>query len=83
MNWIAHGSWLGGTFFLWAESSEAAPRKGGRKLRIPPHPQAASPDSLRAVLGDLMPAIEWEAIPMAERAILPPPPPPPSAGAGA
>ena len=70
MNWIAHGSWLGGTFFLWAESSEAAPRKGGRKLRIPPHPQAASPDSLRAVLGDLMPTIEWEAIPMAERAIL-------------
>ena len=70
MNWVVHGSWSADTFFLWAESSEAAPRKRGRKPRIPPHPHAASPDSLRTAIGGLMPSIGWEAMSTTERAIL-------------
>ncbi len=70
MNLVVHGSWSDGTFFLWAESSEAVPRKGGRKPRIPPHPHSASPDDLRTALAGLMPSIGWEAISPTERAIL-------------
>ncbi|MFC2037523.1 hypothetical protein ACFLYD_06110, partial [Chloroflexota bacterium] len=70
MNLVVHGSWSADTFFLWAESSEAAPRRRGRKPRIPPHPHAASPDSLRTVLKDLAPSVEWEATPTAERVLL-------------
>ncbi|NOR84474.1 MAG: hypothetical protein GQ526_13380, partial [Ardenticatenales bacterium] len=70
MNLVVHGSWSADTFFLWAESSEAAPRKRGRKPRIPPHPHAASPHSLRIALKDLVPSVEWEAMPTAERVFL-------------
>ena len=70
MNLVVHGSWSADTFFLWAESSEAAPQKRGRKPRIPSHPHSASPDSLRPVLGALMPSVEWEAMPATERALL-------------
>jgi hypothetical protein len=70
MNLVVHGSWSADTFFLWGESSEAAPRKRGRQPRIPPHPHAASPDSLRAALRGLTPSVEWEATPTAERVLL-------------
>jgi hypothetical protein len=70
MNLSVHGSSSADTFFVWAESSEAAPRQRGRKPRIPLHPHAASPDSLRAVLADLAPSVEWEAVPSAERVLL-------------
>ena len=65
-----HGSSSADAFFVWAESSEATPRKPGRKPRIPPHPHAASPARLRAVLQDLAPSVEWEAVPSEERIIL-------------
>jgi SNF2 family DNA or RNA helicase len=70
MSFVIHGSWSADTFFLWAESSEAAPRKPGRKPRIPLHPHAASDDSLRTVLEGLAPSVKWEAVPTAERVIL-------------
>ena len=70
MNLVIHGSWSADIFFLWAESSEATPRKRGRKFRIPPHPHRASPDSLRTVLGGLAPSIEWESVSTTERILL-------------
>ena len=70
MGLVTHGSWSADTFFLWAESSEAAPRERGRKHRIPPHPHAASPYSLRTALKDLAPSVEWEAMPTVERVLL-------------
>jgi len=70
MNVVVHGSWSADAFFVWGESSEAAPRRRGRKPRIPPHPYAASADSLRAVLERLAPSVEWEAITTEERVIL-------------
>ena len=70
MSLVVHGSWSDGAFFLWAESSERAPRRPGCKPRIPRHPHAASSDSLRTVLQDLTPSVEWEAVPTAERVIL-------------
>ena len=70
MNLVVHGSWSADTFFLWAESSEASPRRPGRKPRIPLHPHAAFPDSLRTELEDLVPCADWEVVPTAERVIL-------------
>ena len=70
MSLVIHGSWSTDTFFLWAESSDAAPRKRGRKPRIPPHPHAVSPDRLRTTLKGLALSVEWEQIPTADRVLL-------------
>jgi SNF2 family DNA or RNA helicase len=59
MKLVLHGTWLEGYFFLWGESSEAAPRRRGRQPRIPPHPRAAPPEALRAVVEALVPLKEW------------------------
>jgi SNF2 family DNA or RNA helicase len=55
MNLILHGSWHSGAFFVWGEASEPAPRRRGRKPRIPPHPHAAAQDALRGALARLVP----------------------------
>ena len=70
MNLLVHGSWSDGVFFVWGESSEAAPPRRGRKPRILPHPHAASPDSLRMALKQLVPLGDWEAVPSALRVLL-------------
>ncbi len=70
MNLVVHGSWSTDAFFVWGESSAAAPRKRGRKPRIPPHPHAALPDDLRSVLERVAPLGEWETMPKASRVML-------------
>ena len=60
MNLILHGTWSQNTFFLWAESSAAAPRRRGRQPRVPHHPQAAPAEALRAALSALAPLGDWD-----------------------
>jgi len=72
MNLILHGSWHSGAFFVWGESSEPAPRPRGRKLHIPPHPQAAPLEALRTTLDTLAPHCDWTgASPATRVALLP------------
>ena len=66
---VFHGSWYEGTFFLWAESAETAPRPRGRQSKLPPHPNAAAPVSLRSHLLELLPAINWADLPELTRGI--------------
>jgi hypothetical protein len=70
MNLILHGSWHTGAFFVWAESSEPAPRRRGGKPRIPPHPYAAPPEALRTTLETLLPHRGWAGASPATRAAL-------------
>lgn len=53
---VVHGSWLGGAgLAIWAEDSTRptqVPRRPGRAPRERPHPFAAGPDALGALLGD-------------------------------
>ncbi|MEJ2207826.1 MAG: DEAD/DEAH box helicase [Anaerolineae bacterium] len=63
MNLILHGTWSQGAFFLWAESSTAAPRRRGRQPRLPHHPQAAPAGALRAALAALAPLGDWSLYP--------------------
>ena len=63
---VLHGSWSAGAFFVWAESSEPAPKRRGRQA----HPHAAPPDSLRAALQELVPLGAWTEAPTATRVAL-------------
>ena len=56
---IAHGSWSDGAFFVWGESAAPAPTQRGGPSRVPPHPNAAPPDDLRAALDWLAPLADW------------------------
>ena len=72
MNLILHGSWHTGAFFIWGESSEAAPRLHGRKPHVPPHPFGAPPEALRTTLETLAPRHDWAgASPATRIALLP------------
>ncbi|MFN2241585.1 MAG: hypothetical protein ACK2U2_04810, partial [Anaerolineae bacterium] len=72
MNLILHGSWQTDAFFVWGESSEPAPRRRGRRARIPPHPHAAPPEALRTALETLVPHRDWaNAAPATRAALLP------------
>jgi superfamily II DNA or RNA helicase len=70
VNLVVHGSWSTDVFFIWGESSVAAPRRRGRKPRIALHPHAASTDDLRRVLKQVAPLGDWEVMPVATRVIL-------------
>ncbi len=49
---VLHGTWDGQTFFVWGETAPApdAMKPRGRRAVVRPHPCAAAPDVLRAVL---------------------------------
>ncbi|MCG2769943.1 MAG: DEAD/DEAH box helicase [Anaerolineae bacterium] len=70
MSLVVHGSWSADAFFIWGESSESAPRRRGRKPRIPTHPQAASPEALRTLLKKAVPQGEWDGVPNETRIVL-------------
>ena len=70
MSIVMHGSWSAEVFFLWAESSQPAAKRRGRRPRLPWHPHAAPPDSLRATLETLAPLGDWTGAPTATRVIL-------------
>ncbi|MBN1877684.1 MAG: DEAD/DEAH box helicase [Anaerolineae bacterium] len=67
---VLHGTWSEGTFFLWAESDVAAPKPRGRQPKVPSHPQAASPETLRAALAEWMPGPLWYTLPEGTRVFL-------------
>jgi len=67
---VIHGAWHAGAFFVWAETADVTPGKKGRRAKLPPHPQAATPDALRAALLQFAPDIPWDVVPDATRAIL-------------
>jgi hypothetical protein len=70
MEWVLHGSWSAGDFFVWAESAERAPQRRGRKPRIPLHTHAAAPEALLERLQELAPHLDGPTIPAALRHIL-------------
>ncbi len=69
---VLHGSWSDGAFFVWGESAEPAPKPPGRqpRVRVRPHPYAASPDRLREALETLAPLGAWADAPATTRVIL-------------
>ena len=70
MTLVVHGSWSADAFFVWGESSESAPRRRGRKPRIPRHPHAASPEAMRAFLEKSAPPGRWGNVPTETRVML-------------
>ena len=70
INLVIHGSWSAGRFFVWGETSQEAARRRGRQPRLPPHPHAATPDSLRSALQTRAPAGNWGDALAARRVIL-------------
>ena len=67
---ILHGTWSESMFFVWGESSQAAPKPRGRRPRMLPHPHTASAAHLREALASLTSLINWEGISTEKRAIL-------------
>jgi SNF2 family DNA or RNA helicase len=67
---VLHGSWADDTFFVWAESSEPAPKPRGRRPRVLPHPFAASPPTIRQALEELAPLTDCDNTPQARRIVL-------------